>query len=196
MFNILENAELFRKMTEMMNQALQNSAKALSVLIEDEVRLEGLEVRLNTNKKKNLAFLSSETFYNIYSEIRGDISAESFLIFSQENAEKLHQNIKPSPENKTTGMLEAILLEVANILTAAVVTSLSNFLEINAFGDVPQLHKITKSEMEDFIQNTLANIPFSFSFKIELASLNTQIYPEFIWLVREDFYTLLEEKQL
>lgn len=196
MINILQNEELFQKMSHLMNRALQNSAKALSTLIEDDVRLEGLEVRLNTSKKKNFTFFNSDVIYNIASEIRGDISAESFLIFNQTDAEKLLQNIKPSPEIKNIGMLEAILLEVANILTASVVTSLSNYLDVNAFGGVPKLHKLTKDTTEKFIQTTFSDLPFSFSFKIELASLSTQIYPEFLWLVHQEFYELLEKKEI
>lgn len=194
--NILQNEKLFQKMSYLMNRALQNSAKALSTLIEDEVRPEGLEVRLSTNKKKNIIFSNSDVLYHIASDIRGDISAESFLIFSQEDAEKLLQNIKPSPEVKTTSMLEAILLEVANILTASVVTSLSNHLDVHAFGGVPQLHKITKDQTKEFIENTFSDVPFSFSFKIELASFHTQIYPEFLWLVHQEFYQLLETKDI
>ena len=76
-------------------------------------------------------------------ELKGDLKGISFWGLSLENIECV-QNIAaqklgmPTPIDNPE-MKEAIMLEVDNILSAAMITQLANKMQLNIYGDVPKI---------------------------------------------------------
>jgi len=79
-------------------------------------------------------------------------------------------------------MIEPILMEIDNILTASVVTQFSNFMNIKCYGDVPQLRKLNKNEIENLIRMKMHDLDVRVSFKTSFVADQHNVHPEFIWL--------------
>ena len=82
-------------------------------------------------------------------QLMGDLAGKSYLILNF-NAS---QEIKASMGHLTRELHEAALLEIDNIVSASVISDLSNALGIELYGDVPHLTKIPSSQLRQFLQS-------------------------------------------
>jgi chemotaxis protein CheY-P-specific phosphatase CheC len=82
-------------------------------------------------------------------QLMGDLAGKSYLILNF-NAS---QEIKASMGHMTRELHEAALLEIDNIVSASVISDLSNALGIELYGDVPHLIKIHSSQLRQFLQS-------------------------------------------
>ena len=112
--------------------ALAQAVQSLSMMIKDEVLLQNFDI----NKAEILKledFVVSE-WHTIHSQITGDFIGEAFLIVHPEDEVKICDILLPKSMVGQMEMREAILLELANILTASMVTKYSNMLKIKIYG--------------------------------------------------------------
>ncbi len=145
-----------------------------------------------TNPANDLKHLihSDEELYVLVTEIKGEIPAESFLVFTPSNAKEIAKFMLPADVASQDEMIEAVLLEIDNILTASVVTQFSNFFNRKIFGDVPNLMKLNKEEAEHLIEMHMEKYDIRVSFRTSFIADNSNIFPEFVWLFDN---TLIDE---
>jgi chemotaxis protein CheY-P-specific phosphatase CheC len=84
-------------------------------------------------------------------------------------------------------MSDGIMLEVDNIISASVITQFSNLLKVKIHGGVPNLKKVTSSEMEEYISSEVNNELYLISFKTSFESSKARFNPEFVWLFDNSF---------
>lgn len=124
----------------------------------------------------------------ILTEIIGDISGQSYLIFTEEEKSGICQRCLQAFGINGNSHLhdEVIIKEVDNILSAAVITEFSNFLNIKIFGDVPKL--VTKDEFYHGIKEDeiflLSNAQLMFEDQEEFN-------PKFLWRLNSQFIDLV-----
>ena len=83
---------------------------------------------------------------------------------------------------------EAILLEVDNILSAAMVTQLSNFLDLFVYGDVPNLKCLNKEQLVEILRNDHdMYYEVALNLKAKLETSKSNVSPIFIWFFKNDF---------
>ncbi len=172
--------------------ALYNSARALSTLIREEVTLQKIEFRGEPQEVSLVNALTDDSrHYLLVSSIEGELPAESFLIFSEQHAQKLWEVVLP--ESHSEAMKEAILLEVDNILTASVITSFSDFLELKAYGGLPSIQHLSLTEISQLLHERMQRYDFFFSMQTNLIAKDTDIHPEFIWCFGEGFSAVIRQ---
>jgi chemotaxis protein CheY-P-specific phosphatase CheC len=88
--------------------------------------------------------------YLLTTEIFGEVKGKCYLYLSQPDFEFLTRNI-PEPQQGKIDLREEFVKELDNILSAAVVTQLSNSLHQKMFGDVPIFVGKVSSRLEDII---------------------------------------------
>lgn len=117
-------------------------------------------------------------------EIFGDITGKSYLFLSDKEVELLTAGI-PVGKDPSINLREEFLKEVDNILSASVITKISNELKVKMYGDIPLLQGKTSAKIEDLIQD-------DFSEQTETIYINAisfsivghpEMKPAFIWVL-------------
>ncbi|MBS1509025.1 MAG: hypothetical protein JSS79_20475 [Bacteroidetes bacterium] len=127
---------------------------------------------------------SKEPSILLTTELFGDWSGKSYLFLSERELDLLTQRI-PESRNQSVSLKEEFVKEVDNIISAAVITKLSNELGVKMYGDVPNLIGRTSCNTEDIIADDFCeatdlvyinSIYFSFSD-------HPSITPLFVWVL-------------
>ncbi|MBI3218744.1 MAG: hypothetical protein HYZ44_04475 [Bacteroidetes bacterium] len=117
-------------------------------------------------------------------EIFGDITGKSYLFLSDKEVELLTAGI-PVGKDASINLKEEFLKEVDNILSASVITKLSNELKAKMYGDIPLLQGKTLAKIEDTIEDDFSEQTETIyinaiSFSIEGHS---EMKPAFVWVL-------------
>ena len=168
---------------KLINTALANSAEAFGKLIGQAVRLRAshLKVRpINEDLSRNIS--QYENIFCITSEIKGELPAYSYLVFSQADSRQIFGLYATKPNQTIDQELgEAMLKEMANILTASVVTQLSNFLGIHIYGYIPLLSSDSKQNIKDKIEHEMGESAVCMYLQTHFITPSMNIQPDFIW---------------
>lgn len=81
----------------------------------------------------------------------GNLPGRSFLIFTREESEVITRSFAD------VKIKDAMLKEVDNILSATVITHLADEFDIELYGDVPALNRITPGAATNLINNYIPN---------------------------------------
>jgi chemotaxis protein CheY-P-specific phosphatase CheC len=124
----------------------------------------------------------------VTTEVFGELEGKSYLIFSQEEYDWVTRGVKSKPE--TLAMIKnEFLKELDNIVSAAVITKLSNMLKVKIYGDTPLLEPydgdLTKLIHKDFAQGRERLYINSCHFTFEA---NPDIKPLFVWAMDEKIF--------
>lgn len=191
---------------EIINIGIAKAADSLSFFIQGKVLIQLLEIKVHFEKYFPLSRkYPTNKNYLLRTAIKGELRGESYLLLNEQEAEKiadanLPDSIKKNPIEKAK-MTEAFLLEIDNIITASVVTQFSNIFQRKIFGDVPSLNILPGNEINQFLSenhNKDLNVIY---FNARFINENTEINPEFIWLMDDKFFEevknlLSDEKKL
>jgi chemotaxis protein CheY-P-specific phosphatase CheC len=117
-------------------------------------------------------------------QIFGDVLGKSYLFIPESAFEVLTSRI-PATSGSSINFKEEFIKELNNILSAAVLTKLSNFLSKKMFGDVPELIGKVNCHLNDIIHDDFSEeldevYMSSIYFSLEE---HDGIHPLFIWVL-------------
>lgn len=189
---------------EVINIGLARAADSFSSIIKQKALFISLDLGIKSvDQIDHLVQKPDDHFYNLITEVKGEMEGICYLIFNDREADIIKELCLPQELNdpeKLRIMGEAIMLEVDNMIAAAVITEFANMLSLGIYGDVPRSNYMTREESEDFIKNETEKYNYVISFKAKLATERTLLEPEFIWLLDEKFAgeikRLTEDEQL
>lgn len=120
----------------------------------------------------------------ITTEIFGDVTGKSYLFLSEKEFELLTAGI-PESRDPNVNLKEEFSKEVDNILSASVITRLSNELNLKMYGDIPILVGSVSGEIEDIILDDFREQADEIYINSTLLSFENHpaIAPLFIWVV-------------
>ncbi len=158
---------------EIVNIALAKAADAFAIIAREKVLINAPRIEIVEVEKVSNTVPEYEKFnIIIQSSLTGILSGKTFLLFSDEQADRLSEiclgtlNLKNDTNNDF--MRRSLLLEIGNIITGSLVTQLSNILKVELFGSVPELKN-------NIIGNVLINLNQDFSlYKPFIFTVNTQ----------------------
>ncbi|MGM0579073.1 MAG: hypothetical protein ACQETL_00230 [Bacteroidota bacterium] len=136
----------------------------------------------------------------LLTDIIGEVKGKSYLVFNEQDAktvpDMLIQKMKSLESNPDYA--EIILKEVDNMVSAAVITELSNQLDLKIYGDVPKFifpEEVNKEWLDEEMEHNenMFAILSSANFAFED---NMKICPYFIWVLDKQFYSILNKKKL
>lgn len=176
---------------EAINIGLAKAADSLSFFTKDKVLIRSSDLEINNIQKEKLFNKSSDPLTILTTQIRGGMTGYCYLIFTQEEVEKLYKlslppNILDNPKQMDV-MGKEILMEVDNIITAAVVTQFSNLFKIEMHGYVPEHFSGNKQEIDSFIRSHVNEKNLVLHFNTPLVSKDQSISPEFLWCLDMSF---------
>lgn len=126
----------------------------------------------------------SGAYVLLTTQIFGDVTGKSYLLLPESAMEILTSTI-PAGKPSSVNFKEEFIKELNNILSAAVITKLSNQLAKKMFGDVPELIGKVTCHLSDIIED-------DFSEELEEVYINgiyfllenhQGIQPLFVWVL-------------
>lgn len=176
---------------QVMNTGFERAAKSFSKIIGVEVKNLSIEA-LNQDVEKVFPFSINEgaALHVLTTRIIGELAGKSYLIFNEQDREELFKVTK-SQLVLTEVLKDALLLEVDNILSASVISELSNALKVEIYGDVPALNKIHGKEFQSLIKkDSEAQEGFEFVFATAMLQFqeHREIKPKFIWKISSKIF--------
>lgn len=136
---------------------------------------------------------SEEPLTVVTTEIKGKLEGKSYLIMDQQECDQVY-TICMKAKAPETMLLKEFLKELDNILSAAVITEISNTLELEIYGDVPHIltteAKTVKNMVaQDFTWNKQADAGDNYivtSIRFRLAC-DKMCQPQFVWKLDNTF---------
>lgn len=137
---------------QIMNNGFKKAASSFSLLIKKPVLVATAQSTTDAPAQELLGSSSDpEELVVLVTQIIGEICGKSFLILHQQGNQEIFRAINNAVLNQP--LQEAFLLEIDNIISAAVIAELSNELGLEIYGDVPQLVKINSRDLQEYIQH-------------------------------------------
>lgn len=184
-------AEIFKK-------GFEKSSNSFSNLSGEKVGIKKFEISLGKANELMEKVFKNKNPYVLITDIIGEAKGKSYLVLNHHDAEEISGMLIRKMKNIENNDFykEAILKEVDNVLSASVITELSNALDLKIFGDVPKFikpedanHEWLNSELE--LMDGMIAINSSANFFFET---NLKICPHFIWILDSDFNKSINQK--
>jgi chemotaxis protein CheY-P-specific phosphatase CheC len=177
---------------EVIQIGLAKAADTLSFFVKEKVLLQLNEVKVNDGSATwPSPKMGTAQNYVIRTELRGDIMGVAYLVFDEQEAQQL-ANIQAWGRVQEE-MKEALLMEVGNILTAAVITQFANILQRNMHGHVPELSLLPSSALGALIGLGHSAEFNAISFKAVFRSESVDVKPEFVWFMEKKFFGAIND---
>ena len=180
---------------ELLTKGYLTAARSFSLMAKQDITIKPTSIEVSKDDLKVIKSIKQDDeLILITTSIIGELGGKSYLLFNDEECNAVHKACMPFNEDEYSRIMEgeAILKELDNILSAAVITEFSNYLDIMIFGDVPVLSRSNHSAVKNKIINDfnsdagesgyfmIANTQFVFAN-------NTELQPQFIWKLTQDF---------
>ncbi len=212
MFQVLKYSNLIMRLSEyelditkeLISTALANAADAFSKMAGEKVLVNQFNLIIAPPESSPLLpDASQEPLHILTTDVKGTIEGTSYLVFDAADTRRIFKVFAPGKEVAADGSLDelqqALLLELDNILSAAVITQLSNFLDIYIYGDVPGLRTMNCADALSCFGRETGHFDVFFHIQARFKSYQTNLQPVFIWFFKSDFLPairrLVENKQ-
>lgn len=181
-----------------MNNGFSRAADSFSRLINKPVKIINAQpVMIRHDNSFSYCQEEHSELYILITQIIGDISGKSILIFNSEETQEIFKTISTSVNSDF--LKEAFLLEIDNIISASVIAELSTSLDLEIYGDVPHLVKIHSKDLQEFMNKEMArdehssmifcNTTFQFDKK-------DKINPQFIWKLSSKVFEIITSQKI
>ncbi|MEM9829127.1 MAG: hypothetical protein AAF944_00735 [Bacteroidota bacterium] len=180
-----------RLVDEIINRGYQHAAQSFSSITGQNVTIEATSIEYKSDHDYILEdYNDLVDFIVLQTDIIGSLGGASYLIFSKEESKAVSEMSLAAFGNPDAIGETAVLKEVDNIISAAMITELSNAFKISIYGDVPQLFEVKsiQSLYKHFNKGTvgyylLAHTNFTFEGQL--------ISPVFIWKMDDSLMNVL-----
>lgn len=176
------------KISRAFDAGFANAARSLSQITKLEVTYSGFHSEICQITDR---YLVHDTYqlYNegsrvlLTTEIFGDLTGKSYLLLSAHDKELLTHSIPGT--SSSVNLKEEFLKELDNIISAAVITKISNELNKKMFGDIPVLVGETKSHLEDMVNDDFLEQSEELFISAAYFSFEKQpdVRPLFLWVL-------------
>jgi chemotaxis protein CheY-P-specific phosphatase CheC len=177
---------------ELISIALANAADAFSKMAGEKVLVHQFDLTIGAPDAKAVLPEGFEASLHVLTtEVKGNLEGKSYLVFNQSDTKRICKVFAPGQPvyaGEGLGELEeALLLELDNILSAAVITQLSNFLDTFIYGGVPGLRTLTPGEALNRFGAETQHFDVVFHIHARFKSYRTNLQPSFIWYFKSEF---------
>lgn len=174
---------------EIVNIGLAKAADALAMIINEKVLIKCVELK---SPGDVFSGIDNDQIY-LSTEINGDIKGVCYFIISKHDAAFLVGKALPNSASDEPFVIdemnEGFLLELDNIISAAVTTQLANLLQMNIFGDVPKLNKWDTLNSRDPLYDKFKPLFLKTEFQIQSVTFS----PGFYWFLEPKIMTKIRE---
>jgi chemotaxis protein CheY-P-specific phosphatase CheC len=177
---------------QIINAGLIKAADSLSFFMKEKIEFIAHDERITSGHKVlNFSPEKKGGLNVLTTQILGEMKGSCYLIFSEEESDILCKlSLGPDLTEQTDArqeMKNAFLLEIDNIISAAVITQFANILRKNIYGSVPSLRKLQYAEYKAFLGQEVSNDLYVIHFETRFISGRMNFCPEFLWLFDSGF---------
>lgn len=197
MLNNLKENEI-EVATKLINGGLAMAKTSMEQILQSPITLEKVAFGID---KEDLSKFGKDDIHNvslIKTELKGELKGSCYLVFSESEVDKINKACLPadilnndSPESKM--MMMGFLTEIDNMVAAAVITEFANFLGVDIYGNVPSLHVMPNTEVNDYLAEETTSFDSILHFKANFQGAELDIAPDFIWIFNEKFMDKIKE---
>lgn len=186
------NTKELQTAKEVVYKGLQHAAEALSFFVKQPMAVVQMDVSdLSLESQGPVPVYKGDDAYLLTTDLVGEVEGFCCLIFSKEEGHLLQNSALPPEvldnEEMAASMRDAIMLEVDNIIAAAVITQFSNLLQRKMHGGVPNLCRLTEEGLQNFVEERLKEGVHVLTFKAQLKANQASFSPTFLWFMKEPF---------
>lgn len=196
--------DVIEQTKKLINLGYSHSADSFSAIAKQKIEIETSDMIIEDLDDFHLEKLRGKHYKILITDIIGQLPGKSYLVFNEVETKELYDTcLPPKKEGSDRSEMEnAILLEIDNMLAAAVITKFSNHLNAKIFGGVPSLYSSDVNNLENFIKDDLKKANFNTEGATVFISTNTkfkfehndEMTPEFIWIMPKEFLEEVEVK--
>lgn len=187
------------KLDKLFDSGYANAASALARMTGQQIGFHQIQAGFHPLEElqMNGALCLIKGSLLLTTEIFGDITGKSYLFLSDKEVDLLTAGI-PVGKEASINLKEEFLKEVDNILSASVITRLSNELKMEMYGDIPLLQGKTLAKIEDTIKDDFSEQ--TENIYINAISFSIVGYPEikpiFIWVLDSNVLESIKRKSI
>lgn len=176
-------------LTEIFNIGVGVAADVLSQIINENVRLAVPLVELTTQEQACSQFHDRENrpLCAISQTYSGEVTTHAILMFPEENSLELVRSMVGSevPLEQLTEMEQDAMAEIGNIILNAIISQLSNTLNLSFEGSLPKVSMVTGETIfagfgEDVIAGEVGHSVLMLTIDFELSSRQISGYLAFL----------------
>jgi len=198
MKNYYNKSEVDEVLYKLIEKGYQSACYSFSMILGKNVSLDidNLVVCFGQSKLKLPEARSTRGQYIMTTNVVGELAGRSFLVLNEEEAQEVFLSTMPLSK-LDDGIKKELLREIDNILSAAVITQLSNYLGIKIYGDVPKIEFVQGQEVDNHIfYSGVENTKSIFLIAHSSFIINDRCHlrPCFIWQLDESIINLVRIK--
>jgi chemotaxis protein CheY-P-specific phosphatase CheC len=183
-----------------LNAGFNRSAQSFSQFVSRKVKVHTSQSILVRNND-DFSYITEEegNLYVLTTQLIGDFSGKSYLILNEEECEEIFNGLHAGMSTNREQLKDALLLEIDNIISASVISELSNELQIELYGDVPILKKINARDLQDLIgsdgavSETTSIVVTNTSFQFDN---HDRVNPQFIWKLSTKIFDVIPKEKV
>ena len=184
----------------LMNNGFSRAAVSFSKFMGNNIKIASTQSGIARPDDLPVTVSGKGDLYIIVTQVIGELSGKSYLIFNEEQSHSLTMlACHASSVQVNEQMKEAVLTEIDNIISAAVISELSEGLQMEIYGDVPVLKRIPISGLKEFISKENQSMDTSASLICNTAfqlNVDKHIHPQFIWKLSEKIFDMIPSEKL
>lgn len=169
-----------------MNAGMSRAARSFSVMINSPVKTNPTQI-VAVERNDNFLPLKENAggLYLLTTQLIGSVTGKSYLVISEKESEAILRHLRKDNPELTESLLDAFLMEIDNIVSAAVISELSDKLKIEVYGDVPQMKRMNGGELYPYLaadkdERSHSSLIINTGFTIEKCP---DVRPQFIWKI-------------
>lgn len=191
----------FNAAKEIIDLGLNKAAESLSFFMKETITLK--DVDFNISKEQFISIKNETSENNLYvlsTEIKGELKGICYLVFNEDEKDEICKVALPpdifNNPQKLKNMEEPLLLEIDNIISASVITQISNKLKQKVYGDVPKMKLMKSEDLKNEIIMQMSPDKFIIGFQTEFISSKSNFNPQFFWVLDSKFFECVKKLAL
>lgn len=187
-------------LVHVMNNGFSRAAASFSRFMGNNVKISTIQAGIAKHNDLPITPDGKGDIYILITQIIGELSGKSYFIFNEDQSNNLAMLAGHSSSvHVDEPMKEALLTEIDNIISAAVISELSEALQMEIYGDVPILKRIPQAALREFIdkENQHADAAGSLiSSTVFQFNVDKHIHPQFLWKLSEKVFDMIPSERL
>ncbi len=190
MKNNYQNREDF--IIQVLSDGLTRAASSFTKIINKRVHISVDSPVSLKDTRFNYKERGEDFLYVMTTQLIGSIHGKSFLILSQQG---FNEMTKAIGDKHNQELKEGFLLEIDNIISATVISEISNELAKEVYGDVPKLFSVKANDLQNFIHtHTLDYSGLVFQSELRIEGNESKV--QFTWVLDSKIMELVPNEKL
>ncbi len=177
--------------------AYAHAAQAFSSLVNEQVTFDIISFGISSIGSVAPLNDQEECLTLVLTDILGELDGRSYLVLTEPECASIQEACLPATRNghRQTIMDKALLKEIDNILSAAMITKFSEALGLSIYGGVPQLFTLSPEASREKIREGFSLSDQGNQLVVSARFLfegSPDLQPQFLWKLPSSFFDQIQ----